>query len=131
MFYILHSRVIAYVPSATIKYILTKSDLNGRRSKWIVVLLEYDLEIKPTKLIKSQGLAKIMDQSNYDALDINLLDDDLSSSTHLEQVKIFYAFLASPWYKDIICVLQHLQAPPGLSKTQASLVKLKSTKFCI
>ena len=78
----MHSHVIAYVPSTTIKDILTKSDPNGRRAKWIAVLLEYGLEIKPTKLIKGQGLAKMITHSNYDALDINLLDDDLSSSTH-------------------------------------------------
>ena len=60
----------------------------------------------------------MMAQSNYDALNINLLDDDLSSSTHSEQVEICPDFLASPWYKDIIYVLHLLQAPPGLSKTQ-------------
>ena len=52
MVYILHSHVIAHVPSASIKDILTKSDPDRRRSKWIGVLLEYELEIKPTKLIK-------------------------------------------------------------------------------
>ena len=82
MVYSLHSHVIAYVPSAAIKDTLTKSDLDGRREKQFAVLLEYDLEIKPTKLIKGQGLAKMMVQSNYDALDINLLDDGLSSSTY-------------------------------------------------
>lgn len=57
--YILHSHITSYVPSATIKEILTRSDPDGRRAKWIVVLLEYDLEIKPTKMIKVQGLAKL------------------------------------------------------------------------
>lgn len=58
--YILHSPIIAYVPSATFKDILTQLDLEGRRVKWIAILLEYDLEIKHTKLIKGQGLAKLM-----------------------------------------------------------------------
>lgn len=44
-----------------------------RRGKWIAVMLEYDLEIKPTKLIKGQGLAKHMAESNLHALDINLI----------------------------------------------------------
>ena len=94
-------------------------------------MLEYDLEIKPTKLIKGQGLAKLMAQSNYDALDINLLDVDLRSTAHSEQVEIFHDFLASSWYKDIIYVLQHLQSPSSLSKTQARSVKLKDYFFCI
>ena len=129
--YIFQSHVTTYIPFASIKYILTRSDPDGRKEKWIAVLLEYDLEIKPTKLIKGQGLAKLMDQSNYDALDINLLDVDLRSTTYLEQVEIFPNFIVSSWYKDIIYVLQHLQAPLGLSKTQARSVKLKAAKFCI
>ena len=40
-------------------------------------------------------------------------------------------FVASPWYSDIIHVLQNLQAPAGLSKSRARSVKLKATKFCI
>ena len=50
--YILHSHVIAHVPSTAIKEVLTQLDPTGRRAKWIAILLEYDLEIKPTKLIK-------------------------------------------------------------------------------
>ena len=77
--YILHSHITTYVPSASIKKILTRSYPDGRTAKWIAVLLEYDLEIKPTKIIKGQGLAKLMAQSNYDALEINLLDADVTS----------------------------------------------------
>jgi hypothetical protein len=33
---------------------------DGKRGKWIATILEYDIEIKPTKLIKGQGLAKLM-----------------------------------------------------------------------
>jgi hypothetical protein len=39
------------------------------------VLLEYDLEIKPTKLIKGQGLAKLMAQTNCELLGINFIAD--------------------------------------------------------
>ena len=58
--YILHSHTMAYVPSIVVKDILTQLDPKGRRAKWIVILLHYDLEIKHTKLIKGQGLAKLM-----------------------------------------------------------------------
>jgi hypothetical protein len=50
--YIFHSHTIAYVPISSMKDILTHPDLEVKREKWIVVLLEYDLDIKPTKLIK-------------------------------------------------------------------------------
>ena len=35
---------------------------------------EYDLEIKQTKLVKGQGLAKLLAESNSRSLEINLLD---------------------------------------------------------
>ena len=66
--YILHSHIIAYVPSSVVKSILTQPDPEGRRAKWITVLLEYDIEINPTKLIKGQGLAKMMIDSHCDSL---------------------------------------------------------------
>jgi hypothetical protein len=71
--YILHSHVISFVPTSAVKDILTQPDPEGRRLKWIAVLLEYDLEIKPTKLVKGQGLEKLMAQSNFDLLGINFI----------------------------------------------------------
>ena len=50
-----------------------QTDPEGRRGKWIAALLEYDVEIKPTKLIKGKGLAKLMVESNLHSLDINLI----------------------------------------------------------
>jgi hypothetical protein len=66
--YVLHSKVTAYVPSASVKDILIQLDIDGKRSKWIAKILEFDLEIRPTKLIKGQGLAKLLAEANGQAL---------------------------------------------------------------
>jgi hypothetical protein len=50
--YVMHSRVIAYVPSSSIKEILIQPDIDSKRSKWIAKILEFDIEIKPTNLVK-------------------------------------------------------------------------------
>lgn len=50
--YIFHSKIITYVPSASIKYVLTQLDADGRRDKWIAKLIEFNIELKPTKLVK-------------------------------------------------------------------------------
>ena len=71
--YILYSHIISYVPKLVVKDILTQNGPDGKIGKWIATILEYDIEIKPTKLIKGQGLAKLMAESNYQALDINSL----------------------------------------------------------
>jgi hypothetical protein len=72
--YVLHSKVIAYVPSASVKDILIQRDMDGKRGKWIAKILEFDLEIKPTKLIKGQGLAKLLAESNCKALGISCIN---------------------------------------------------------
>jgi hypothetical protein len=59
--YVLHSKIIEYVPSASMKDILIQSDIDGKRSKWIAKILEFDLEITPTKIVKGQGLDKLLD----------------------------------------------------------------------
>jgi hypothetical protein len=116
--YILHSHTIAYVLNAVVKDILTQDSPDGRRFKWIVVILEYDIEIKPTKLIKGQGLAKLMAESNFHALDINFLDV-ADEQGEMATPNVRELFLKSPWYADLIFILKNLQAPPGLTKTKA------------
>jgi hypothetical protein len=69
--YVLHSKIIAYVPSTVVKEILIQPDIDGRRSRWITKILEFDLEIKPTKLIKGQGLAKLLAESNCKSLGVS------------------------------------------------------------
>ena len=49
--YILHSHVIAHIPTSVVKGILTQPNREGRRRKWIAILLDYDMEIKSTKLV--------------------------------------------------------------------------------
>ena len=114
--YILHSHILAYVPNAAVKDVLVQTDPEGRHGKWIAALLEYDVEIRPTKLIKGQGVAKLMAESNLHALDINMIaamsdEDEENSPVHVSEI-----FVTSPWYSDIMYVLQNLSSPPSMSR---------------
>jgi hypothetical protein len=71
--YILQAKVIAYVPSSSIKDVLIQPNIDGKRSKWIAKLIEFDVEIKPAKLVKGQGLAKLLVEENCKLLEINLV----------------------------------------------------------
>jgi hypothetical protein len=77
--YILHAKVIAYVPSPSVKDVLTQLDIDGKRAKWIAKLIEFDIEVKPTKLVKGQGLAKILKKENHELLDINFMGENSTS----------------------------------------------------
>ena len=106
--YIFHSHSIVFVSSAAIKDILTQAEHDGRRAKWIASLLEYDIEIRPTKLVKGKGLARLMAQSNYEALVVNFFEPYTYIIAQEEEAQVHPDFLASSWYKDIVHILQHL-----------------------
>jgi hypothetical protein len=77
--YVLQSKIIAYVPSAVVKDILIQPNIDGRRSKWIAKILEFYLEIRPTKLIKGQGLAKLLAEENCKALGVSFINECLEN----------------------------------------------------
>jgi hypothetical protein len=127
--YVLHSKITAYVPSTSVKDILIQPDIDGRRGKWIAKILEFDLEIKPTKLVKEQGLSKLLDESNCRALGINFINEQAESSNKSSQGDLPLA--ACAWYKDILCFLQELRPPDGMEKSKARALKLKVVIYCL
>jgi hypothetical protein len=60
--YVLQPSITTYVPRSNVKEIMVQPGSEGKRGKWIVKLLEYDLHIKPTKMIKGHGLAKFISE---------------------------------------------------------------------
>ena len=67
------------------------------------MLLEYDLEIKHTKLIRGQRLAKLMTQPSIDFLELNLSNTNSVTIVQNDEKDINSNYLASPWYADVIC----------------------------
>ena len=89
------------------------------------------MEIRPTKLVKGQGLAKLMAESNLHVLDINLIaamSDENEQGLSIQVAKIF---VRSPWYSNIIYMLWNLYSPPSIARNKAITLKLKAVKFCI
>jgi hypothetical protein len=72
------------------------------------VLLEYDPEMKPTKFIKGQWLAKLMAHTNCELLRINFMVELSIGAEEERSPQISQKFLDSPWYADIIYVLRNL-----------------------
>ena len=53
------------------KDVLTQPDLDGKIAKWIAKLIEFDIEVNPAKLVRGQGLAKLMAKENCELMGIN------------------------------------------------------------
>ena len=81
--------------------------------------MEYDVEIKPTKLVKGQGLAKLLADSNCEALGLHLMAEqsvleELQAGKDKEKIMDRYA--DSVWYADTFHFLLYLQCPEHLDK---------------
>jgi hypothetical protein len=120
--YVLYSKLIAYVPLASVKDILIQPDMDGRRGKWISKILEFDLEIKPTKLVKGKGLAKLLVESNYKSLGVSF-NNVYSENQQVElSNKISQGGLSlaeCTWYRDIIYFLLELKPLDEMWKIKA------------
>jgi hypothetical protein len=117
-----------------VKEILIQPDIDGKRSKWIAKILEFDLEVKPTKLVKGQGLARLLVESNCKALGVNFMSTNSinqQSDIPNNNLQINSKLAECSWYKDIIYFLQNLQPPTGLEKTKVRALKLKAVRYCI
>ena len=58
--YLLRSHTKIIVPHSVVRELLIQKEPRDRRRNGLTTLQEYDLEIKPTKLLKGQGLCKLV-----------------------------------------------------------------------
>ena len=122
---------------------MTQPDIDGKRAKWIAKLIEFDVEVKPTKLVKGLGLAKLMAKENCELMGINFtcvrsakVQTMVAAETEVNQDQnnspsVAENISSCEWYSGIINFLQKLEVPPDLTPNQARALKLKYVKFCI
>lgn len=102
-------------------------------------MIEFNIELKPTKLVRGQGLARLLAEENRRTLDINLISTDAERGKTVEEEaaepkrkQSMAENLAScDWYSEIVKFLLKLEIPPGSSTSQARTIKLRATKYCI
>ena len=79
--------------------------------------MEYGIKIQPTKLVKGQGLAMLLTDSNCQALGLNVVFNEVSEGEKYqlekEKEQFFQKYADSTWYSDIIYFLLFLQSPPN------------------
>eukprot|EP00253_Pinus_taeda_P024213 PITA_24213 len=111
-------------------------DVDGRRAKWIANLIEFNIELKPTKLVRGQGLAKLMAEGNYRMLDMNWIGTNLDDKQTEEETvghdqSLAENLVSCEWYSKIAQFLLKPEVPLGLSSSQTGTIKLREAKFCI
>ena len=107
--YILGSKVVIYTDHAALKYLFAKKDAKARLIRWILLLQEFDLEIKDKKgaeNLVADHLSRILVsyENNQTPIDESFPDEQLM---HVSQI---------PWYADIVNYLVTDQVPSHWSK---------------
>ncbi|XP_065871928.1 uncharacterized protein, partial [Euphorbia lathyris] len=113
--YLLGSKVIIYTDHAALKYLFAKKDENPRLIRWVLLLQEFDIEIKDKKGVENlvaDHLSRLEDENGPIGETTGIQDD--FPDEFLKQIKS----VISPWYIDIANYLAANIVPEGLSFQQ-------------
>ena len=117
--YLLGTKVIIFTDHAALRYLMAKKDTKPRLLRWILLLSEFDLEIKDTK-----GSANLV--ADYLSRIACLHDQQLVQS-HVRGTfpdeSLFTINTVHPWYANMVNYLVSHRFPPGFSKNQCQRLK--------
>lgn len=66
-YYILHSHATVFVPNSAVKSVLTQQDVGiNNRVSWVSKIPEFNLDIKPTKMVRGKDLCKLMAENKFE-----------------------------------------------------------------
>jgi hypothetical protein len=101
--------MIIYTDHAALKYLLTKKDAKPRLIRWILLLQEFDLEIKDKNGVENyvaDHLSRMQFENSHE-LPIN---DSLQDDT------LYRIIRSDPWYANIVNFMVTGYVPPGADK---------------
>ena len=105
--YILGSHVIIHTNHATIKYLTAKIEAKPRLIRWVLLLQEFDLEIKDKK-----GCDNVIDDHLSRVEKPTLQEEEIEIDENFPDEQLFQLSLQSPWYADIVNFLACGIMPP-------------------
>ncbi|CAA7037213.1 unnamed protein product [Microthlaspi erraticum] len=118
--YLVGSKVIVHTDHAALRYLMAKKDAKPRLLRWILLLQEFDLEIKDKKGVDN-GVADHLSRMRVEdlvPLDDSMPEEQLMSVRVLEAVELDRVCSLNdekfPWYVDIVNYLVHKQIPKDL-----------------
>ena len=123
--YLLKSKMKVIVPYVAIINVLIQKELGEKRAHWMTALQEYDLDIKPGKIVKGQGLCLLDSQSNDPEQGHQWIQkEDMS----IDIVNVICA-PSFEWYDDIKFYLTHGYARLILDFMKRRTLSLKETPY--
>ncbi|CAL9025924.1 unnamed protein product [Prunus brigantina] len=128
--YLITNKVIIYTDHAALKYLLAKKDAKPRLIRWILLLQEFDLEIKDKKgseNVVADHLSRLVHVSNEEEdsfpLRESFPDEQLFSICALNSLNPL------PWFADIVNYLCTNELPTGLSTFQRNKLRKQARYY--
>src|ERR1700733_11766157 len=116
-----HTKVI--VPFSAVRQLLMQRELGEKRANWVTALQEYDLDIRPAKIVRGQGFCRILAGAH------NIPESsDTGSTEEINQISITDS---ESQYTDLIFYLKNGHAPPHLSYKSKRAIRLKAKNFSL
>ena len=111
--YILGSHVIIHTDHAAIKYLMAKKEAKLRLIRWVLLLQEFDLEIKDKK-----GSDNVI-ADHFSRLEMIVgKEKGTELSENFPDEQLFLLSVQTPWYADIVNYLACGVVPPEFSYHQ-------------
>ena len=110
--YLIGNKKIVHTDHSAIKYLLTKKDAKPRLKRWVLLLQEFDVEIKDKKGTENSmadHLSRLEGPKNEVQINDNFLNEQL--------LAIFYSSLV-PWFADYVNHLVAKVIPPKFTYQQ-------------
>lgn len=111
-FYLLGTKVVVYSDHAAIHYLMTRKEAKSRLIRWILLLSEFDLEIKDKKNRVADHLSCFVH-----------VEDELPLQETFPDEQLFSPSVTLLWYETIVNYLVTNMLPPSLSKAQRDKIK--------
>ncbi|GKV13738.1 hypothetical protein SLEP1_g24722 [Rubroshorea leprosula] len=106
--YLILSKVIVHIDHSALKYLLAKKDAKPRLLRWILLLQEFDLEIKDRKGVENSVADHL---SRLDEVHVECGDDQLFLDEFPDEQLCLVSLCALsslPWYADFVNYLEPL-----------------------
>ncbi|CAN6586207.1 unnamed protein product [Malus baccata var. baccata] len=108
--YLIATKVIVFTDHAALKYLFTKKEAKPRLIRWMLLLQEFDIEIRDKKGCENMvadHLSRLVREEESLPISETFPDEQLLS------IKV-----STPWYADLVNFLVSKQVPNTLSKAQ-------------
>jgi hypothetical protein len=122
--YILLRKTTVVVIVNPFQYVLTRRIIDGKISRWIIILQEFDLDFVSTKSKKSLVFAELISELPVESGDVTPEESPIKGD-------IFLISSSDPWYGDILVYLQTLKCPTSASRDERRRIRHQEKNYLI